>query len=122
MEKQQGFKRLISAFQNSNRALGWLLKNEAAFKQEAWLLLFSIPLSFIISDSLAQQLLLISSVIFVMFAEVVNTAIEAVVDRVGLEHHELSGLAKDLGSLAVLISLLLCCTAWGYVIVQHFVI
>ncbi|RLV61726.1 diacylglycerol kinase [Parashewanella curva] len=120
MEKQRGFKRLISAFKNSNRALTWLLKNEAAFKQEAWLLLISIPVSFIISSSIAEQLLLISSVVFVMFAEVINTAIEAVVDRVGLEHHELSGLAKDLGSLAVLISLLLCLLAWCYVIVQNF--
>ena len=62
---------------------------------------------------------LLVSVLFVMFAEVVNTAIEAAIDRIGLEIHPLSGLAKDLGSAAVLIALTICALVWGGVFVSN---
>ena len=63
--------------------------------------------------------MLLVSVLFVMFAEVVNTAIEAAIDRIGLEIHPLSGLAKDLGSAAVLIALSICALVWGGVFVNN---
>lgn len=97
---------------NSTRAFKWLLRNEAAFRQELLLLVLSIPVTFLFNITLKEQLILIIAVLFIMFTEIVNTAIEAVVDRVGLEIHPLSGLAKDLGSAAVLMSILISFITW----------
>jgi diacylglycerol kinase (ATP) len=69
-------------------------------------------LSFFISQSLSELLLLLMSLVLVLIVEILNTAIEATVDRIGQEYHELSGLAKDLGSMAVLISLLFAAGVW----------
>ena len=70
------------------------------------------PLSLLISQSLSELILLLLTLAFVLVVEILNTAVEAVVDRIGLEHHELSGLAKDLGSAAVLLSLLFAASVW----------
>ncbi len=110
--KPTGIKRLYLASLNSLRALVWLLKNESAFKQEVLLLCVAFPFSFYLDISQLEQLLLVLSVVFVLFTEIINTAIEAVVDRVGLEIHPLSGLAKDLGSAAVLLSMLIASAIW----------
>jgi diacylglycerol kinase (ATP) len=110
--KPSGIRRLHLATLNSFRAFKWLYNNESAFKQELLLLLLSILVSFIFDVSFKEQLILILAVIFIIFTEVVNTAIEAVVDRVGLDIHPLSGLAKDLGSAAVFISLIVAVSIW----------
>lgn len=110
--KPKGIKRIYLASLNSFRAFKWLYQNEAAFKQELVLLILSIPVTFLFDISVAEQLILILSVVFIIFTEVINTAIEAVVDRVGLEIHPLSGLAKDLGSAAVLISVITTTVIW----------
>ena len=71
-----------------------------------------MPLSFVIKQTLTELLLLLMALALVLIVEILNTAIETVVDRIGLEHHELSGLAKDLGSAAVLLSLLFAAGVW----------
>ena len=76
------------------------------------LLLIAIPLSFFFNISIKEQAILLLAIVFVIFTEIINTAIEAVVDRIGLEIHPLSGLAKDLGSAAVLISLIIASSIW----------
>tara|TARA_Y100001936_G_scaffold202099_1_gene204600 strand:+ start:253 stop:618 length:366 start_codon:yes stop_codon:yes gene_type:complete len=115
--KPQGLKRIYLATLNSNRALRWLIKNEAAFRQEILLLIVSVPVSFFFNISLKEQLVLIIAILFIIFTEILNTAIEVVVDRIGLEIHPLSGLAKDLGSAAVLISIAIALCTWAIILI-----
>ena len=112
VNKPKGITRIYLATLNSFRAFKWLYNNESAFRQELLLLIIAIPITFIFDISIKQQVILILAIIFIMFTEIINTAIEAVVDRVGLDIHPLSGLAKDLGSAAVLISLLVAGSIW----------
>ncbi|PKI18201.1 diacylglycerol kinase [Colwellia sp. 12G3] len=116
VQKQQGFKRIYLAFINSVQGFKWLVNNEAAFQQELMLILLLTIISFFLNTSLLIHLLLIVSLLFVLLIEVINTAIEVTIDRIGLEHHALSGLAKDLGSLAVFISLAIAAATWGVVL------
>ncbi|MFB2831679.1 diacylglycerol kinase, partial [Aeromonas jandaei] len=96
-----GVTRIINAAGYSMKGLRSAWINEAAFRQELMLILLLMPLAFWIGDSLNQILLLIIISWLVVIVEVLNSAVEAVVDRIGPEHHELSGRAKDLGSAAV---------------------
>ena len=105
-KKRRGLSRVYHALLNSKRGLSFILKNEAAFKQELTLFLLLSPFAFIIGQSLSETVLLLFSLWMVLVVEVINTSIEVVVDRIGLEHHDLSGLAKDLGSAAVLMTLI----------------
>ena len=117
--KPSGINRVVLAFKNSQRAFKWLAKNEAAFKQELLLLALSLTIISIWQIGIYEKVMLLISVLFVIFAEIVNTAIEATIDRVGLEIHPLSGLAKDLGSAAVLIALLICSFVWISVFISY---
>lgn len=117
--KPSGINRVVLAFKNSQRAFKWLAKNEAAFKQELFLLALSLIIISIWQIGIYEKVMLLISVLFVIFAEVVNTAIEATIDRVGLEIHPLSGLAKDLGSAAVLIALLISSFVWLAVFISY---
>ena len=112
MDKLTGFKRIVAAFDNSINGFSFLLKNEAALRQEAGLAALLSPFAFVISQSLLELFFLLFSLILVLVVEILNTAIEATIDRIGPEYHELSGLAKDLGSAAVLVSLLFCAGVW----------
>ncbi|WP_435217096.1 diacylglycerol kinase [Luminiphilus sp. nBUS_07] len=112
MKKNTGVTRVLLAFRNSGKGFKFLIKNEAAFQQELVLAILLAPLSFLISQSLSELILLLLTLALVLVVEILNTAVEAVVDRIGLEHHELSGLAKDLGSAAVLLSLLFAAGVW----------
>ncbi|WP_448212257.1 diacylglycerol kinase [Colwellia sp. MEBiC06753] len=114
--KPAGINRVYLATLNSFRAFNWLIQNEAAFRQELVLLFLATILAFNLDVSAVERLLLILSVVFILFTEVINTAIEAVVDRVGLEIHPLSGLAKDLGSAAVFISLVVAASVWAVIL------
>lgn len=100
--------------------LGWvfvlLFREEAAFRQEVLALCIAIPAAFLIDVDGMTRLLLILSVPLVMLTELLNSAVEAVVDRIGPEHHELSGRAKDMGSAAVLIAMLMAAAIWAYAI------
>ncbi|MBL4630590.1 MAG: diacylglycerol kinase [Paraglaciecola sp.] len=115
--KPKGLKRIYLATINSQRAFTWLFKNESAFRQEVLLLCLAIPISFLFNITFKEQVILILAIVFIIFTEVINTAIEAVVDRVGLEIHPLSGLAKDLGSAAVLISLIVATSIWLIILI-----
>lgn len=108
-----GVTRIINATGYSMKGLKSAWVNEAAFRQELLLILLLMPLAFWIGDSLNEILLLVCISWLVVIVEVLNSAVEAVVDRIGSEHHELSGRAKDLGSAAVFIALALNALVWG---------
>ncbi len=108
-----GVTRIINATGYSMKGLKSAWINEAAFRQELMLILLLMPLAFWIGDTLEQILLLVCIGWLVVIVEVLNAAVEAVVDRIGSEHHELSGRAKDLGSAAVFIALALNALVWG---------
>lgn len=112
MDRKTGIMRILFAFKHSGKGFQFLLKNEAAFQQELVLAVLLVPLSFLIKQTLTELLLLLMVLALVLIVEILNTAIETVVDRIGLEHHELSGLAKGLGSAAVLLSLLFAAGVW----------
>ncbi|WP_169713009.1 diacylglycerol kinase [Oceanisphaera profunda] len=90
-------------------------RHEAAFRQECWLVIILLPVALLWPVSLIAKILLISSLMLVLIVELFNSALEAVVDRIGPEYHELSGRAKDIGSAAVLLALLLVLITWGLV-------
>ena len=111
-----GITRIINATGYSMKGLKSAWINEAAFRQELLLILLLMPLAFWIGDSLNEILLLVCISWLVVIVEMLNSAVEAVVDRIGSEHHELSGRAKDLGSAAVFIALALNALVWGALI------
>lgn len=111
-----GVTRIINATGYSMKGLKSAWINEAAFRQELVLVLALMPLAGWLGNSLNEILLLICISWLVVIVEVLNSAIEAVVDRIGSEHHELSGRAKDLGSAAVFIALVLNALVWGALI------
>ncbi|PCK07017.1 MAG: diacylglycerol kinase [Alteromonadaceae bacterium] len=115
--KPKGMQRIYLATLNSLRAFKWLYNHESAFRQEALLLLLAMPISFLFDISFKEQVILILAIVFIIFTEIMNTAIEVVVDRIGLEIHPLSGLAKDLGSAAVFISLIFASSIWLIILI-----
>ena len=107
-------------------ALGYSLEglraglHEAAFRQEAIAALLLLPLSFWLGEDWTQTALLAGSVLLVMIVELLNTGIETAIDRIGPEWHDLSKRAKDMGSAAVLLSLLLCGSIWAAALYHRF--
>lgn len=101
---------------NSWQGFKGAFRAEAAFRQEVALAVVMIPLAVWLGETPIERALLIGAVIVVLIVELLNTAIETVVDRIGLERHELSGLAKDVGSTAVLLSFGLLAVIWGFVL------
>jgi len=111
-----GFKRIIHATGYSLLGLNAAYKNEAAFRQELWLAIVLIPVAIYLGNTGIEHALLIGSLILVLIVELLNSAIEAVVDRISSEHHELSGRAKDIGSAAVMMALLNMVVIWGFIL------
>lgn len=116
--KPAGLTRIYLAAKNSLRAFGWLVRNESAFRQECLLLAIAVPISFIFDITAMEHVVLIGAILFVMLTEIVNTAIEVIIDRISLELHPLSGLAKDLGSAAVSISLIIMILTWSIILLS----
>ena len=114
------WQRLFQATRYSFLGLAAAWKNEAAFRLEVILAVFMIPLACLIGRDFLQKILLILPVAIVIIAELVNSAIEAIVDRIGTDYHELSGRAKDIGSAAVFISLLLTALIWLIVLLENY--
>lgn len=111
-QKPTGIKKLWSASIYSAKGLKACYQSEYAFRLEVWLAAFLVPIGYWLGESSIEKVLLIFPIFLVLMVEMLNSAIEAVVDRVGLEHHELSGFAKDVASAAVLISLIIFLFTW----------
>jgi diacylglycerol kinase (ATP) len=114
--KLSGMRRLVLAFLNSWKGFKGAFKFEAAFRQEVALAVVLVPLGVYLGKTGIERALLVSSVLLVLIVELLNTGIETVVDRIGLERHDLSGFAKDVGSSAVLLSFALLSVIWGFVL------
>jgi diacylglycerol kinase (ATP) len=96
------------------------LRKEAAFRQEVFLFVFLGPLGAWLGRSGVERALLIGSLLLVMVVELLNSSVEATVDRISRKHHKLSGRAKDMGSAAVTLSLVLAALVWALVLADHY--
>ncbi len=114
-----GFTRIIKAAGYSWKGLRAAWINEAAFRQEGVAAVIAIAVACWLDVDAITRILLIGSVVLVMIVEILNSAIEALVDRVGTDYHELSGRAKDMGSAAVLIAIILAVATWGTLLWPH---
>jgi diacylglycerol kinase (ATP) len=112
--------RIFKAFFNSVAAWRHLIRSEKAFQQEAVLLALALPLSFFVASDARMWLMLVGSVILIMIVEVLNTGIEAACDAFSREFHADIKIAKDCGSLAVLLSIVLAAGVWGLALWQRF--
>lgn len=121
MAKQStGLTRIIKATGYSWKGFRAAWQNEAAFRQEALLLLVGAVVAFALDFDSLTRVLLLATLLLVIAVELLNSAIEAVVDRIGLEQHDLSGRAKDLGSAAVLVTLIIALLVWVVVLWNYF--
>ncbi|PWD81042.1 diacylglycerol kinase [Ignatzschineria ureiclastica] len=111
-----GLGRIIAAGGYSLRGLKAAFQNEAAIRQELFAAIFLIPLAFYVADSGIELSLLLGSLILVFLMELINSAIEAIVDRISFDYHPLSGQAKDIGSALVMIAIGLVIIVWGAII------
>jgi diacylglycerol kinase (ATP) len=110
--KPSGFTRLFRALESSRKGFAGAYREEAAFRQELWLAVGVIPLGLYFGKNGVERALLVGPMLLVLVVELLNSAIEATVDRIGLERHALSGLAKEMGSAAVLLSLAWLVLTW----------
>lgn len=115
-----GLRRIINAFGYSMQGLRAAFKHESAFRQETALLIILLPLAIILGQDIVDYSILIGSLFLVIIVELLNSAVEAVVDRVGDEHNKLAGRAKDMGSAAVFIALVNVMVIWSMYSYQFF--
>lgn len=115
-KSRSGLRRIWNAVFYSLDGFRAALRHEHAFRQEVLLAALLIPLSFLFTASGVGRALMIASVLLVLIVELLNSAVEAVVDRVSLEHHELAKRAKDIGSAAVMLSLINVVVVWALVL------
>ena len=115
-----GIRRIIRATKFSAQGFGHAWQHEAAFRQELILTLALLPFAIWLGRTGFERFMLIVCCIFVLIVELLNSAIESAIDRFGEEHHELSGRAKDLGSAAVFLSLVIVAATWGTVAYLRF--
>ncbi|HEX5801657.1 MAG TPA: diacylglycerol kinase [Azospira sp.] len=117
---KQGLPRLINALGYSRDGLASAWKHEAAFREEVMLAIVTVPLGLWLGNGGVEKALLVGCILLVLVVELLNSAVEAVVDRVSDEHHELSKRAKDIGSAAVLLTLALAAAVWGLILVPRY--
>lgn len=115
-----GLRRVIDATFYSWGGMRYAWRNEAAFRQEAMLTAILVPVALWLGEDAVQRALLIGAYLIVIIVELLNSSIEAAIDRIGDEYHKLSGSAKDLASAAVFFSLLLTAIVWGLIIYERF--
>ncbi len=118
--RRTGISRILYATVYSLRGFRAAWVHESAFRQEAVLAALLIPGAFWLGETAIEKIMLIACVAMVLIVELLNSAIETTVNRIGTELHELSGRAKDMGSAAVLVSLLLTLFVWGTIFAQRF--
>jgi diacylglycerol kinase (ATP) len=116
-----GLDRIVRATGHSFDGLASAYRHESAFRQEFWLAIVLVPSAFWVGRSWVETVLLLGAVLLVLIVELLNSGIEAAIDRVSLDMHELSKRAKDLASAAVFLSLLLCGTVWSAALWQRLV-
>ena len=112
-----GVKRILKAFIYSKQGFCSVFKSEAAFRQDLFVFIVGTGVSFFLNVSMAARALMIFSLFLILLMELVNTAIEVVIDRISDKYHPLSGKAKDIGSLLVLIAFLNAITVWALILI-----
>ena len=112
LKGKRGLRRLLNATRYSWQGLRAAFQNEAAFREECLCAVVLIPVAFFLPISVLEKLVLVQSILFVLLTEILNSAIEAAVDRFGPEIHPLVGRAKDMGSAAVMIALAAAALSW----------
>ena len=117
---KQGLTRLFNALGYSRDGLAAAWKNEAAFREEMLLAAVAIPLALFLAQTGVDRALLIGSILFILIVEILNSAVEAVVDKASPEHHELAKRAKDMGSAAQLLGLINLAVVWGGILYGHY--
>ena len=115
-----GLRRIVNATFYSLAGLRGAWRTEAAFRQECVAVVVLMPIAGWLGQTAVQRALLVSSCLLVLIVELLNTAVESVVDRVGTDHNELSGRAKDLGSAAVFASIALGTLVWALIAWERF--
>jgi diacylglycerol kinase (ATP) len=119
--QKKGIERIYNAARYSVAGIKATFRTEAAFRQELFLCVILIPLAFWVGTTAVERALLIASCLLVLVTELLNSSIEAVVDRIGAERNELSGKAKDIGSAAVFISLCTAGIIWVLIGYERFI-
>ena len=115
--KQQGTGRVLRAFVSSARGFRGAFHDEEAFRQELWFACIALPLALWLGHNGVERALLAAPVLLILIVELVNSAIEATVDRIGLERNVLAGLAKEISSAAVMMSFILLGLVWLLVLI-----
>lgn len=121
LTKKTGVAHFKSAFGWSMRGFYAAFKYESAFRQEAFLSLILVPLGLYLGITAVERALLVGSVLLVLIVELLNSSVEAAIDRIGLERHELSGRSKDLGSAAVFMACFFVVCIWGVILIDRLV-
>jgi diacylglycerol kinase (ATP) len=116
---ETGLRRVLSATRNSLAGLREALRHEDAFRQELILAAVLIPAALWVGTTGVQKALLIGSVLLVLIVELLNSAVEATVDRISFENHRLAKRAKDIGSAAVMLTLLNAALIWGLIVIER---
>lgn len=119
-KSKSGLRRILNAFYNSADGLKAAWRNEFAFRQEIVVFTIATVLALALPISAFQKLVLIAVLVLVLIVEIINSAIEAVVDRISLERHPLSKNAKDLGSAAVALAISLAAMTWAVVLYTRY--
>ena len=115
-DKPSGWMRIARAFVSTLKGFAGAFRNEAAFREELALAAVVLPLGLWLGRSGVERALLVAPMLLVLVVELLNSAIETTVDRIGLERHSLSGLAKEMGSAAVFVSFVLLGVVWVLVL------
>jgi diacylglycerol kinase (ATP) len=115
-KSKNGLERIAKAAGYSVAGLKAAYKNEAAIRQETWLMVIFLPLAFYVGHTHIERILLVSVTVLVFIVELLNSAIEAAVDHTSIDHHALAARAKDIGSAAVMIAIMLFLLVWGLVL------
>lgn len=116
---ETGLRRVISATRNSLAGLAEAVRCEDAFRQELIIAAISVPLAFLVGRTAVERALLVGSVFLILIVELLNSAIEATVDRISFENHRLAKRAKDIGSAAVLLTLVTAAVTWLLVVIDR---
>lgn len=118
-QNARGWRRVVNAFGFSMQGFKACFELEEAFRQEIMVLIPMVPLAMWLGETPVERALLVGSLLIVPIVELLNSAIEANVDRVGFERHELSGRAKDIASAAVLMSIVLALVTWALILMPR---